>query len=170
MAKAFISAIKNEFLDASHNCWAYVAGPPGNTGHVGMSDDGEPRGTAGKPMLAVLLHSAVGEIAAVVTRYFGGIKLGKGGLVRAYSGAVQNALAGLAVKEKRITRPYTVIFGYSKISAIKQVIESFNAEITQEKYGAEVSFEVELPQDDEDSFARALINLTGGEIDIRKQS
>ena len=83
--KTFISMIKKEFPDATHNCWAYVAGPPGDTARVGMSDDGEPHGTAGKPILTVLLHSEIGEIVAVVTRYFGGTKLGKGGLVRAYS-------------------------------------------------------------------------------------
>ncbi|MGD9326788.1 MAG: YigZ family protein, partial [Desulfobacterales bacterium] len=74
-AKAFISIIKNEFPDATHNCWAYVAGPPGDTARIGMSDDGEPHGTAGKPILTALLHSEIGEIVAVVTRYFGGTKL-----------------------------------------------------------------------------------------------
>src|SRR5690606_8318142 len=68
-ARAFISEISAEFGDASHNCWAYVVGSPGSTGQVGMSDDGEPHGTAGRPMLTVLLHSGIGDICAVVTRY-----------------------------------------------------------------------------------------------------
>ncbi|MEH6457607.1 MAG: YigZ family protein, partial [Cocleimonas sp.] len=87
-ANAFIASIKKEFPDASHNCWAYVAGPAADSAKIGMSDDGEPHGTAGKPMLNVLLHSDIGEIVAVVTRYFGGTKLGPGGLVKAYSGSV----------------------------------------------------------------------------------
>ncbi len=169
-AKAFISDIKNEFPDASHNCWAYVAGPPGDTARVGMSDDGEPHGTAGKPILTVLLHSEIGEIAAVVTRYFGGTKLGTGGLVRAYSGSVKKTLAGLSVKEKRDTLPFTVISGYSEITAVRHMIKSFNAEITEEKYEADVSFEIELPKNDKDSFIRAVTDLTGGKILIRNKS
>src|SRR5690606_7146777 len=87
--------LRAEYPDATHNCWAFVAGPPGDTASIGMSDAGEPHGTAGRPMLDVLLHSDVGEVVAVVTRYFGGTKLGTGGLVRAYGGAVQHALAEL---------------------------------------------------------------------------
>ena len=92
-ATAFVDGVRRELADATHYCWAYVVGPPGDTGRVGMSDDGEPHGTAGRPMLTVLLHSGVGDVAVVVTRYYGGTKLGTGGLVRAYSGGVQKALA-----------------------------------------------------------------------------
>ena len=74
-ALAFVDAIKKEFPDARHNCWAYAAGRPGDTAQVGQSDDGEPHGTAGRPMLNQLLSGGVGELAAVTTRYFGGIKL-----------------------------------------------------------------------------------------------
>jgi uncharacterized YigZ family protein len=167
-AKTFISTIKNEFPDATHNCWAYVAGPPGDTARVGISDDGEPHGTAGKPILSVLLHSDIGEIVAVVSRYFGGTKLGTGGLVRAYSGSVKNALAGLSVKEKRDDISLTVILDYSKITGVKQMIESFNSEIIEKKYQADVSFKIELPKNSEDSFIRAIKDLTGGEIHIIK--
>src|SRR5690349_3350547 len=99
-ARAFIARVREEFPDATHNCWAYVAGPPGSTAQVGMSDDGEPHGTAGRPMLTVLLHSGVGDICAVVTRYFGGTLLGTGGLVKAYSGGVQLALVDLPTIER----------------------------------------------------------------------
>ena len=167
-AKAFISNIKNEFSDATHNCWAYVAGPPGDTARIGMSDDGEPHGTAGKPILTVLLHSEIGEIVAVVTRYFGGTKLGTGGLVRAYSGSVKNALAGLSIKEKREVITVTAIFDYSKIIAVRQMIESFNSEIIEAKYEADVSFKIELPKNDKDSFIHAIRDLTGGEVLITK--
>jgi uncharacterized YigZ family protein len=167
-AKAFISIIKNEFPNATHNCWAYVAGPPGDTARIGMSDDGEPHGTAGKPILTVLLHSEIGEIVAVVTRYFGGTKLGTGGLVRAYSGSVKNALAGLSIKEKRDVITLTAILDYSKIIAVRQMIESFNSEIIEAKYEADVSFKIELPKNNKDSFIHAITDLTGGEILITK--
>jgi uncharacterized YigZ family protein len=167
-AKAFISTIKNEFPDATHNCWAYVAGPPGDTARVGMSDDGEPHGTAGRPMLAVLLHSEIGEIVAVVTRYFGGVKLGTGGLVRAYSGSVKNALAGLSVEEKRDVITLTAVLDYSQITAVKQMVESFSSKIIEESYEADVSFRIELPKNIEDSFVLAVTELTGGKIRITK--
>ena len=167
-ARAFISNIKNEFSDATHNCWAYVAGPPGDTARVGLSDDGEPHGTAGKPILSVLLHSDIGEIVAVVTRYFGGTKLGTGGLVRAYSGSVKNALDGLPVKEKKEVISLTLMLDYSKITGFKQIIESFNSEIIEEKYEADVTFIIELPKSNEDSFIRAITDLTGGDIQIVK--
>jgi uncharacterized YigZ family protein len=99
-AKAFIAAVRAEFPDATHNCYAFAAGPPGSTAMAGMSDDGEPSGTAGRPMLAVVLGSGVGDLAVVVTRYFGGTKLGTGGLVRAYSGGVKAVLAELPLREK----------------------------------------------------------------------
>jgi len=167
-AKTFISKIKNEFPDATHNCWAYVAGPPGDTARIGMSDDGEPHGTAGKPILTVLLHSEIGEIVAVVTRYFGGIKLGKGGLARAYSGSVKNTLAGLSIEEKRDVVTLTAILDYSRIISVRQMAESFNSEIIEEKYEADVSFKFELPKNNKDSFIRAITDLTGGRIRITK--
>ena len=165
-AKTFIANIKNEFPDAAHHCWAYVAGPPGDTARVGMSDDGEPHGTAGRPILTIILNSEIGEIVAVVTRYFGGTKLGKGGLARAYSGSVKNALAGLAVKEKRDVFSLTVNLDYSNITAAKQAIRSFDSEIIEESYEADVSFTIELPKENEKRFIRAIRDLTGGKARI----
>jgi uncharacterized YigZ family protein len=165
-AKAFVTSIKSEFPDATHNCWAYVAGPPGDTARVGMSDDGEPHGTAGKPILSVLLHSDIGEVAVVVTRYFGGVKLGTGGLVRAYSTSAKNALAGLSLEEKRDLVALTVQLDYPRIAAVRRMIESFGSVITGENYGAEVSFSIELPRENKDAFVRAVTDLTGGEIRI----
>jgi uncharacterized YigZ family protein len=164
--KEFISRIKNEFPDATHHCWAYVAGPPGDTARIGMSDDGEPHGTAGKPILTVLLYSGIGEIVAVVTRFFGATKLGTGGLVRAYSGSVKNALATLPVKEKKETLPLTIVFDYCKVNAVKQVMASFDAGIVHEEYKADVVFEIKIDQNEKESFIQALTDLTGGEIVI----
>ncbi|GAK29250.1 YigZ family protein, partial [Serratia liquefaciens] len=91
-AKAFIQQVRDEHPAARHHCWAFVAGPPTDSQQLGFSDDGEPSGTAGKPILAQLMGSGIGEITAVVVRYYGGIKLGTGGLVRAYGSGVQQAL------------------------------------------------------------------------------
>ncbi len=169
-ARSFISAIKSEFPDATHNCWAYVAGPPGDTARVGMSDDGEPHGTAGRPILTVLLHSGIGEVVAVVTRYYGGTKLGTGGLVRAYSGSVKSALAGLSTRERRDVVTLTVVFEYSRITAVKQMIQAVNGKIIREGYEAEVSLDVELPRAGEATFVRAIADLTGGKAVITGRS
>lgn len=118
-AKAFIKQIQQQYPDARHNCWAHVAGEPGGSHVLGFSDDGEPNGTAGKPMLNVLMGSGIGEITAVITRYFGGIKLGTGGLVRAYGGSLNNALAELSLA---IRVPMVVLEGESSY-ALQGIIE-----------------------------------------------
>jgi len=143
--QAFIREIGAEFPDATHNCWAYVAGPPGSTSRVGLSDDGEPHGTAGRPMLTVLLHSGVGEIAAVVTRYFGGIKLGTGGLARAYSSSVQLALESMPREERVDWVELTIEIGYASVSAVQQLLPRHEAELVAEEYGAGVRFRVRAP-------------------------
>ena len=90
-AMQYLAAKRAEYPDARHHCWAYLLGNPHSPTSAAMSDDGEPSGTAGKPILNVLQHKGVGDITIIVTRYFGGIKLGAGGLVRAYSSAAQNS-------------------------------------------------------------------------------
>src|ERR1051325_1555091 len=118
-AQAFIASIRDEFPDATHNCWAYVVGPPGSTARIGLSDDGEPRGTAGRPMLTALLHGGVGDVAAVVTRYFGGVKLGTGGLVRAYGGCLQRALLTLPRAERVDWVTLLALVGYADETAAR---------------------------------------------------
>ena len=120
-AHEFVRRIKNEFPDATHNCWAYVAGPPGSTSHVGVSDDGEPHNTAGRPMLHALLHSDVGEIVAVCTRYYGGVKLGTGGLSRAYSSGVKLALDTLPTQSRIDRVSVEIVIGYEKISELRRI-------------------------------------------------
>ncbi|WP_268597189.1 YigZ family protein, partial [Escherichia coli] len=90
-AKAFIQQVRDEHPAARHHCWAFVAGSPDDSQQLGFSDDGEPSGTAGKPILAQLMGSGIGEVTAVVVRYYGGVKLGTGGLVKAYGNGVQQA-------------------------------------------------------------------------------
>jgi len=161
-AKAFINDIKAEFPDASHNCWAFTAGPPGDTAQVGMSDDGEPHGTAGKPMLNTLLHGDVGEIAVVVTRYYGGTKLGTGGLVRAYSGMVQQVLESLPTKEMVETVTLTTTIPYPAITLFKRMLPNFEAEVQNENFGAEAMFVLTIPIEHLSEFSAQLAELTDG--------
>jgi uncharacterized YigZ family protein len=165
-AQAFIRALNAEFPDASHNCWAYVAGPPGTANKIGMSDAGEPHGTAGRPMLTVLLHSGVGEIAAVVTRYFGGIKLGTGGLVKAYGGAVQHALETLPRAERVDYADLAVSIGYPSISAVQQLLPGLEAEVVAQEYGADVRYHLRVPRPNVDRLRAALLDATRGEASI----
>lgn len=163
-ARAFIDAVSAEFTDASHNCWAYLISVPGSTGQIGMSDDGEPHGTAGRPMLTVLQHSAIGDICAVVTRYFGGTLLGKGGLVKAYSGGVQFALASLPVIEHIPKTQLLAVFDYSNVTQFQRLLPAYEAEIQKEEYGVDVSYTLSLPSEHTERFTRALTELTQGQV------
>ncbi len=161
-ARAFVECIKSTFSDATHNCWAYVAGPPGDTAHVGLSDDGEPHGTAGRPMLTILLHSGIGELVCVVTRYFGGIKLGTGGLVRAYQGAVLENLQSLPIQQRIIPTHIHIIVPYNHINTVHRLLPRFAATITQEYFTTHADFTICLPQEQKDFFITALINASDG--------
>ncbi len=165
-ARQFIAAVGTEFADANHNCWAYRVGPPGSTGQVGMSDDGEPHGTAGRPMLTLLLHSNIGDICAVVTRYFGGTLLGKGGLVKAYSGGVQFALASLPQLERIPRLELTLMLDYTYVTPLQRLLPTFEAEISSEQYAADVIYQISLPSDHTDRFIAAVTDLTHGQAII----
>ncbi len=161
-AKAFIERIRQEFPDATHNCWAFAAGAPGDTGYAGYSDDGEPHGTAGRPMLTVLLHCEVGEIAAVVTRYFGGIKLGTGGLVRAYQDMVRLGLEDLPLREHMIAARLLVQIGYAHAGQLKRLLPAYRGIVDKETFAADVSCELLIPREETAAFRLALQNLTDG--------
>lgn len=165
-ARAFIARVGEEFADATHNCWAYVVGPPGSTAQVGMSDAGEPHGTAGRPMLTVLLHSGVGDITAVVTRYFGGTKLGTGGLVRAYSGSVQQALESLPTREHVRRILLEVEIDYGSIAGFQRLAAEHDARTVAEEYAATVRYRLELPEERLERFRAMLLNLTSGQARI----
>ncbi|XXF75123.1 YigZ family protein [Myxococcaceae bacterium GXIMD 01537] len=165
-AKAFIASVRQEFADANHNCWAYVAGPPGSTAQVGMSDDGEPHGTAGRPMLTALLHGGVGEVSAVVTRYFGGTLLGKGGLVRAYTGCVQQALASLPTTERVRKVRLSVSLDYGSIDRVRRMLPGHEAHLVAEDYGAAVGYRIELPLTRLEAFRKALQDETHGQASV----
>jgi len=162
-AVAFIRAVGEEFRDATHNCWAYLVGPPGDTSRIGMSDDGEPHGTAGRPMLNALMHAGVGDVAVVVTRYYGGTKLGTGGLVRAYGGGVQEALATLPRTERIEYAFLTVVIDYSRISVLQQLCGDFEAEVLAQAFAVNVRVDVRLPGERADRFRAAVLDATRGQ-------
>jgi uncharacterized YigZ family protein len=162
-ARTFVQSIKGEFADASHNCWAYVVGAPGSTAQIGLSDDGEPHGTAGKPMLTVLLHSGVGDICAVVTRYFGGTKLGKGGLVKAYSGGVQLALESLPRTEQVPSALLTLVVDYATVTPLQRLWQSHEVEVLEEEFEVDVTYYLKLPIEQLNAFTTAVTNLTNGQ-------
>lgn len=162
-ARAFIGEMRTEFADASHNCWAYLIGVPGSTAQIGMSDDGEPHGTAGRPMLTVLEHSGVGDICAVVTRYFGGTLLGKGGLVKAYSGGVQLALATLPKGEHVPRADLQIVIDYSTVTPFQRLLDEFETEILEQEFGLDVSYTIRLPKEETDAFTGAVTELTSGQ-------
>jgi uncharacterized YigZ family protein len=161
-ARAFMDSIRAEFPDATHNCWAYVAGPPGDSAFIGMSDAGEPHGTAGRPMLDVLLHSGIGEIVAVVTRYYGGVKLGMGGLVKAYGGSVQHALATLPTVRKVMRIELRISAGYADIETLRRTLQEYDADVIDEMYAENVTYVAAVPNDAVDRFTRAMADRTAG--------
>lgn len=165
-AQALIRGVREEFPDATHNCWAFVAGPPGSTAQVGSSDDGEPHGTAGRPMLHALLHSGVGEVVAVVTRYYGGTNLGTGGLVRAYSGGVIHALEGLARIERIDAATVEIEIPYGRFSALERVLPTFEATIAHREFGATARLAVRLPAESVETFRQAVSDISNGQARV----
>lgn len=165
-AKAFIAEIRAEFPDATHNCYAFAAGPPGSTAMAGMSDDGEPSGTAGRPMLAVVLGSGIGDLAVVVTRYFGGTKLGTGGLVRAYSGGVKAVLEVLPVREKVSYATVLASGPYSYVTPVERLLPAYEAAILGRDFAADVTWQIQTPVERAEALAAALVELSHGEIEV----
>ncbi|HIF9228932.1 TPA: YigZ family protein [Photobacterium damselae] len=163
-AKAFVNHIKEKHHDARHNCWAFVAGRPTDSMKWGFSDDGEPSGTAGKPILAQLTGSNVGEITAVVTRYYGGIRLGSGGLVKAYGGGVQQALAQLITQEKVMTAIVTLCCDYNQVSLVESLLNEHSGVQLTADYQTQVSMALELDQREVSAFCAKLVNRSGGRI------
>ncbi len=145
-AKKFVDQIRAEFPDARHNCWAFNAGVAGSTAQVGCSDDGEPKGTAGRPMLTVLLHSNISEIVAVVTRYFGGILLGTGGLVKAYQSSVKENLETLPVIEKVELVQINAQMSYAALNNIQNLLARYGASIASQDFGESVFLVIQVPE------------------------
>lgn len=163
-AKAFIEQIKAEFEDARHNCWAYCAGAAGSTDRIGASDDGEPHGTAGRPMLTAVTHSGIGEVTIVVTRYFGGILLGTGGLVKAYQSSVKMALEAVPTRIRTKTKRIKFSVEHRFVNQVLRKIETANGRILEKNFDMDADFDVEIPEDLAETFAKELEELTRGAL------
>lgn len=163
-AKAFIEQIKAEFEDARHNCWAYCAGAAGSTDRIGASDDGEPHGTAGRPMLTAVTHSGIGEVTVVVTRYFGGILLGTGGLVKAYQSSVKMALEAVPTRIRTKTKRIKFSVEHRFVNQVLRKIETANGRILEKNFDMDADFDVEIPEDLAETFAKELDELTRGAL------
>jgi len=164
-ARAFIQQIRAEMPDAHHHVYAFCVGH-GNSRTEGMSDDGEPSGTSGPPTLAVLRGSGLGDIVLVTTRYFGGIKLGTGGLVRAYSDAARLALASTATELKVPMSQMLVEITYDMFNPVKKILSAYAAEVVEESFSAQVTLHLRLPTDAVPGLSLALRDLTHGQAII----
>ncbi|MGW7005497.1 YigZ family protein [Streptomyces sp. NPDC054933] len=156
----FIRRVRAEHPSATHNCFAYVIGA--DAGLQKASDDGEPGGTAGLPMLQMLMRRDVRYAVAVVTRYFGGVKLGAGGLIRAYGGAVGEALDALGTVTRRRYRLATVTVDHQRAGKLENDLRATGRAVREVRYAAAVTIEVGLPEADLDAFRGWLADASAG--------
>ncbi|MCI6006117.1 MAG: YigZ family protein [Blautia sp.] len=165
-ALAFIEEMKKKYWDARHNCYVYSVGM--NREYTRCSDDGEPSGTAGRPMLDVILGEDIYNVAVVVTRYFGGILLGTGGLVRAYSKAVQEGLAGSRIIEKKYGISLEVTTDYTGIGKIQYIAGERKLPVLDTEYTDKVVMKLLVPAGEADSVQKAITEGTSGRARMRK--
>lgn len=166
-AVAFIAEMKKKYWDARHNCYAYSIGK--NREFTRCSDDGEPSGTAGRPMLDVILGEDIYNVAVVVTRYFGGVLLGTGGLVRAYSKAVQEGLAGSLVIEKKKGISLKVTTDYTGIGKIQYIAGERQIPILDSEYTDKVVLKLLVPDAETEAVQKAITEGTNGRAGMEKK-
>jgi len=162
-ARIFIARIKKEFSDSSHNVPAYIIGG-GNTVTEFCSDDGEPTGTSGKPALAVLRGSGLGDVVVVITRYFGGTLLGTGGLVKAYTESTQ--LVVNAVERGRRVAVYVVMLAipYNLLERVRLLTTRHSGEVVSEDFAGDITMTLQFPVETLDSFQKELQELSAGKL------
>src|SRR5690554_2323753 len=148
-----IARAHQDYPDARHVCWAYQIGRPGSAAEAAMNDDGEPSGTAGKPILSVIQHKDMGDVLVIVVRYFGGIKLGAGGLVRAYAGAAESVLSevGRTIQQSRVLARVTI--GFADEQALRHWCGQHDSEVKSLDYGVSVVADISLPEAQVDQFS-----------------
>jgi len=165
--KLALTNAKLQYPGASHYCYAFVAGHPQNCIDIGSSDDGEPSGSAGKPILACLQGANVGEIGAIVVRYFGGTKLGVGGLVRAYTSGIKQALKPLATQVKLLRSPAMLVCHYAQLTDIEYLVDQYKGQVTDKVFTDRVAIHFELAQSYHQAFNSALATLTQGQLQVK---
>ena len=161
-AAAFIEAMRKKYYDARHNCSAYIIGR--NKEVTRCSDDGEPSGTAGKPILEVLLGAEVTDVVVVVTRYFGGTLLGTGGLVRAYTQAAQAGLGNAGIATMRYGKELTIEVPYSDVGRIQHLFENSPVTVQESRYTDKVEFDIRIPADQCHMVEKSLTEATAGRV------
>ncbi len=166
-ANAFVLEIKKKHYDARHNCYAYVLGQEQPL--LRFSDDGEPGGTAGKPILEVLTGAGLCDVCIVVTRYFGGTLLGTGGLVRAYTDAAKACIQATKIVHKQLVYPVSLTTNYNDFGKVQYLLGSEHIQVTNSSYGENVEVTVEVPYDEYDRISKMLTEATAARIEIKKE-
>ncbi len=166
-ALAFIESIKKQYWDARHNCYAYIIGEHSES--IRCSDDGEPSGTAGKPMLEVLQNNELKNVVVVVTRYFGGTLLGTGGLVRAYTQATQAALEEAQVATMTLMSVMEIRTDYNAIGKLKYMFTQADTLIMEEEYGVDVTVTIAIPVIEKETMQQKLVEVTSGKVAIEEK-
>jgi uncharacterized YigZ family protein len=160
--EAALEEIRREHPDATHHCWASVLGDPEKSARMRMDDDGEPSGTAGRPILSVLQHKHVGDILLVVVRYFGGTKLGAGGLVRAYSSTASGVMDALPTAESRTSALATIRLDYPDEEPVRRLLGAENVAILGVRFEEAVLLDVRVDERQLSRLTRALSERTSG--------
>ena len=160
-ARARIEETKKRHYDARHNCWCYVI----KDGPARYSDDGEPQGTAGQPMLGVFQKEGVVNVCCVVTRYFGGVLLGAGGLVRAYTQSAKDALDAAGISVVRRWVAMEIPCTYAQLESIRREVESARGVVENVDYGADVVLSALLPEEGAADFAAHLLDVSAGTVE-----
>lgn len=163
-AEKRIAEVSKKFWDARHNCYAYVIGK--NSENTRCSDNGEPSGTAGKPILEVITGAGLTNTLVIVTRYFGGVLLGTGGLVRAYTQAAQAAIAASETGEMVYARQLTLEVAYNMINNVKYFLEQNKISISDPRYTENVQYDICVREEDKDRITEGLIQKCEGKITI----
>lgn len=161
-ARRRIEETKKQNYDARHNCWCYLI----QDGPVRYSDDGEPQGTAGQPMLNVFQREGVENVCCVVTRYFGGVLLGAGGLVRAYTQSAKDALDAAGVSVVRRWVAMEVPCTYAQFEGMRREVAAFSGVVEQVDYGADVVLSCLLPEERSAEFAAHVLDVTAGGVEV----
>lgn len=164
-AKARVAEMKAKYHDARHNCWCYLLHEGGLARY---SDDGEPQGTAGQPMLELFKREGVENVCCVVTRYFGGVLLGTGGLLRAYTRCAKDALTAAGIAPVRLWSEVRLVCPYHLLERVKQEIGNLEGELGQTEYGQEVTLTALLPAPAVSGFAARITELTAGQRTVEE--
>jgi uncharacterized YigZ family protein len=165
--KLMLTNIKQDYPGASHYCYAFVAGAPNEMVNIGSSDDGEPGGSAGRPMLASLQGANVGEVGAIVVRYFGGTKLGVGGLMRAYSSGIKQGISQLSLRTKYIRYSIKLSCSYAQLVDVEYLVVQHDGVILAKEFSEKVDITFELAKDALADFNTKLATMTQGTLQVK---